>query len=245
MEKPQGTSFIPQSPVRASKKTPGVRRVYLFTYITLIFFFGTLLAIAGVFFWDLSIDQQLSKVKADLALERESFNQADLEQVRELEKRMNTAYGILNRHVSVHSIIDALEKTTLAPVQLLTLDYIKDTNNTLELSVTASAPDFNTSIFQREVVSGSNILAGAEFSEIAFTNAESAGAQVTSDSVEEVTFTITKQLSTSDIPYLAPSLAPVAELVSEPISASTTVELDTAETLVTTPAAGVTNGNNQ
>jgi len=40
-------------------------------------------------------------------------------------------------------------------------------------------------------------------------------------------------------------LAPVAELVSEPISASTTVELDTAETLVTTPAAGVTNGNNQ
>ena len=47
MEKPQGTSFIPKSPVKGTVKPRGVRKVYILTYVTYVLFFGTLISYKG------------------------------------------------------------------------------------------------------------------------------------------------------------------------------------------------------
>lgn len=201
MEKSQGTSFIPKSPVRAPQKVRGKKRVFIFTYITFVFFFGTLLATAGIFIWSVTIDNQLDVQKNNLAIERESFDNAQLEKVRELEARMNIAFGLLDAHVSVHSIFEALEEATLRSIQITGFEYIKDINNTLILTMEVNASNFNSSLYQREVFSKDSILAGATISEVIFTDSVSSG-NILLSSQEAVTYQITKELSTSEIPYV-------------------------------------------
>lgn len=230
MENSQQHSFIPKSPVRTTKKPRGVRRVYVLTYVALIFFFGTLLATAGIFIWGMTIDQQLAVQKENLAVERGSFNQADLEYVRDLEVRMNTAFDILNRQVSVYSVLDALEKTTLSSVQLLAFELAKQDNQALQLSLSITSPDFNASLFQREVVTGNSILSGAEFSEVSFSDSESA----TGAAVREVKLTMTKALSALDIPYMAPTVPSAVEIDVTEQSPDDSLPLDTSEPAVTT-----------
>jgi len=204
MENSQGTSFIPKSPVKGTVKPRGVRRVYILTYVTYVLFFGTLLATAGVFMYGLTIDAQLVSEKERLSVERDSFNQADLEKVRELESRMDTAFSILDRHVSLHSVFKALEVVTLRPVQLYGFEYTKDLNNSLNLTLLARTKNFNNALFQREILSGNAILNGATISDIKYTGSEPEDGLPAAS--EEVQFTITKKLSVGDIPYTGSSV---------------------------------------
>ena len=123
MENPKGTSFIPKNPTRATVRPRGVRRVFILTYVAAIFFFGTIVAVIGVFVWNITIETKLEEQKSILSDERDSFDQAGLESIRDLSTRLDTAKGLLEKQVSILSIFDALEKTTLDPVQLLEFTY--------------------------------------------------------------------------------------------------------------------------
>jgi len=203
MEHSQGHSFIPKSPVRGEVKPRGVRKVYVLTYLTFVFFFGTLLVTAGTFFFDLTVNKQLDTEKGRLAQERNSFNQANLERVRELEVRMNTSFNILDRQVSVHSVLEALNQTTLQSVELDTFEFVKDVDGALRLSVLVRTSDYNAALFQREVFKGNSILSGATIEKVEFTEEE-----VVDDEVvvvnSDVTYLITKKFTSADIPVIPP-----------------------------------------
>jgi hypothetical protein len=203
MENSQRNSFIPRSPIKGTVKPRGVRRVYILTYVSYILFFGTLLATSGVFVYSITLDNQLSSEKARLSAERELFNQADLERVKELESRLKTSQNILDRHVSVHSILNALETTTLRPVQIDGFEYVKDSNNSLDLTLTARTQNFNDALFQREIFFSNGILNGAQVSEIKFEESDVSDASATT--YEEVQFTLTKKLTVNEIPYTVDS----------------------------------------
>ena len=221
----QGTSFIPKSPVRGAVKPAGVRKVYIFTYVSSVFFFGTLLATAGTFFYNISIDSQLSSQKARLSEERSSFNQSDLERVRELETRMKTAFNILDGKVSLHSLLIALEDTTLRSVQIVGLEYKKDVNNSLNLALLITTTNFNASLFQREIFSGNTVLKGSSVSEIIFTDGAAEGdSEVLAES--EVTFTVSKELTKADIPYEVTTFSAPATFVEEVDETETVTEAD-------------------
>lgn len=227
MEKFQGSSFIPKGPVRGTVKPRGVRRVYILTYVTYVLFFGTLLATAGVFMYGLSIDTQLVAEKDRLLQERESFNQADLERIRELELRMDTAFAILDRHVSLRSVLEALEATTLRPVQIYGFEYIKDIDNSLILTMTARTENFNNALFQREIFASNDVLNGATISELSFTEAELGDGS--SIKTQEVEFTIIKELSVDEIPY---TIDPFASDDSLTTTGSFTEEVEEASSVL-------------
>ena len=205
MEKSQASSFIPKGPVRGTVKPKSVRKVYILTYVSYVLFFGTVLAAMVVFGYGLRIDSQLAAEKSSLFAERESFNQSDLERLRELEFKMNTALSLLDRHVSLHSVLVAMEATTVGPVQIYGLEYIKDINNSLNLILKAKTENFNNALFQREIFASDSVLAGASVSEIEFTQSRS-DAELFSGS-QEVNFTLSKILSASEIPYTGNSFS--------------------------------------
>lgn len=199
MEKYQRTSFIPESPVRGSNKPKGVRNVYILTYVAYVLFFGTILAAAGVFGYGFSVNAQLSSDKNSLLAERDSFNQADMERIRELDLRMQSAFDILNRQVSLTSLLHMLEEKTVRPVQIYGLEYTKGVDNSLNLALQVRSGNFNNALFQREEFFNDPVLAGATISEVEFIQSE---LESKSDlAVQGVSFLITKTLSTSDIPY--------------------------------------------
>jgi len=201
MEKPQGTSFIPKSPVKGTVKPRGVRKVYILTYVTYVLFFGTLISAAGLFVYGLTIEQQLVSEKNRLADERKSFKEADLERVRDLEVRMNTAFSVLDRQVSVHSIFEALERSTVKPIQIEGLEYVKDIDNSLNVTLRAVTEIFNSALFQREIFASDSVLAGASFSEVSFSSTESE-TDLPLESSEELRFTLDKKFNAADIPYV-------------------------------------------
>ncbi|MFT5849686.1 MAG: hypothetical protein ACI9H6_000500 [Patiriisocius sp.] len=208
MENPHGASFIPKSPVRGAVKPRGVRRVYILTYVAFICFIGALLAAAAIFFYDLSINGQIEAQKEQLVQEQISFSQSDLEHVRDLEHRMNEAYAILDKHVSVHAVLTALEDVTLQTVQLIEFEYTKEPGGALILAVSSKMPDFNTALFQREVLSGNAVLAGSEIAEITYgdVTVESEDPLLPTFEETELIFILKKELIRSDIRYTPPVL---------------------------------------
>ncbi len=225
MDNSNRTSFIPKSPVRGVVKPRGTRKVFIFSYISFVLFFGTLLVSAGTFFYNHYLDSQLSEQKNNLSEERIAFNQANLERILDLDVRMSVAFDILDRQVSVYRLLTALEDTTLSSVQIQSFEYKQAVDNELSLSMSVRAHDFNVALFQREIFSGNNILQGIVISDIQFTNSVDSGSGAVS-SGNEVTFMITKDLSPKTIHH------PV--LVKEPVTEKAIETEEVTETEVLT-----------
>lgn len=236
MENSQSNSFIPKTPVRGTvNKRRGVRKVYVLSYLTFVLFFGTLIATAGTFFYNLTVAADLVAQKDLLSEQRSTFSQSDLERVRDLDARMNMAQNILSRHVSVHSVFSALESTTLRPVELTNFSYIKEEDG-LKLSLGANMPDFNTALFQREKLRENSILKGAIISGITY---ETEVGEQEGTIKPNVTFTVEKILSPDEIPYVAAasftnSTAPEISGSQEPVTESESSVTATQSSVVDT-----------
>lgn len=199
MVNPQGTSFIPQRPVRGKADTRRTRKIYVLAYIAYVMFFGSLIAAGFVVFFQLSLDVQLEEARTQLAQERQQFNQGDIERVRDLDKRISIAQERLNNHVSVLSIFEALERNSVQSLQYVAFSYQRLNDAFPEVSFTGTSDRFNNVLFQRDIFASNPILAGSAFKEVILTSAVEG--ESSQEPVETVTFTLTKDVDTSLIGY--------------------------------------------
>ncbi len=197
MDSSQASSFIPKTPVRGAVNKRRVRKVYVITYLIYVFFLGTLLAAGATWFLKYSVEQSLTEVQSSLAEERNRFNQSDLSLVQELDQRMTEASQLLNSQVSVASVFEAIEDVTLASVNMTGFLYEKTINSSLVMTLNARAADFNTTQFQRQVLSANPVLAGSDIVSVEY------GAQTDTVSAavsDFVTFTISKTINPATVP---------------------------------------------
>ncbi len=200
MENQQGTSFIPKSPTRASVKPKGVRQVFILTYVTSIFFFGTIIAAIVIFVWGATLTTQLEATKASLAEKKTAFNQQGLEQVREINTRLQTATSLFERQVSLLNIFTALEKVIYLPIQVTAFEYQQDNPGVRNLTLIIRARTFNDAVAQRDALLENPIFTGALVSTPTLSD------PIPPDdapylSVKEITYTLEKELSQKDISY--------------------------------------------
>jgi hypothetical protein len=168
MDSSQGSSFIPKTPMSGSLSKRRVRKIYIFTYLIYTFFIGSLLAAGGVWFYKVTVQKELAAVQVALNEERERFNQADLEKVTELDARLIEAKNVFDAQVSVLQILKAVERITLASVDMHGFTFEKDVSAKLVLELSAEAGDFNTTLFQRQVLAGDAVLGGAEVTSVTY-----------------------------------------------------------------------------
>lgn len=145
-------SFIPKrGPV--NKRRPGStsRPVYVFTIISYVLMFATLIATAGVYFYGRLIDKQLANEVAALNIEISSFSESDMQQVLEFDARLKQAKERLDNSVSVASVFDALEKATINSVQVVLLDLTREKDEQFILNATVETDSFDSTIFQRGI----------------------------------------------------------------------------------------------
>lgn len=215
---PSSPSFIPKQPaVGKVKKRRVTRKIYVLTYVSFVFFFGTLIAAGGTFFYELSVKSQLEVQKQKLIEERKLFNQADFERVKEFDTKLISAKKVLDEHVSVLSILEALESSTVSTVQLMALEIDRTSNNSIALSLEAMSENFNSVIFQRKIFNSNPVLHGSELNGFSIMSAPK-------DEVELglpeqfVTFSLAKDFSPSDIRYEPRSLDELLGNLNEEIS---------------------------
>ena len=163
MPGPQGSSFIPKQPARGRVQRRGVRKIYVFTYISFVLFFGTLIAAGGTFFYKVSVDSQLQSEKEKLVVQREAFSQADIERVKELDMQLTAAQDLLDNHISIVTLFEALEAATVSNIELSGFSFLRTDSEGIEVNLSATAKDFNSVLFQRSIVDANPVLAGAKF----------------------------------------------------------------------------------
>jgi hypothetical protein len=218
------SSFIPKSPSRTTVKPRGVRKIYVFTYLSLVLFFGTLIASAGTFFFDITTTAQLADQKAALASARNQFSDTDLNRLRVLESRIENAKLLLGTHVSVADILEALETSTISTVQLTGLEYSRTDFGGITLALSARTASLNDARFQRDIYASNEVLRDAGIVDPKYSSrAEELGGSFSSTD-STITFTLESEFAVSDIPFTAPETAAESE------SATSTGESTSPET---------------
>ncbi len=233
MVSPQGpSSFIPKSPTKSAVRPRGVRKIYVFTYLSLVLFFGTLIASAGTFFFEFSLKNQLDTQKQELANEQNAFNARDLERLRELENRIENAKRLMDTHVSVADIFNALETSTVATVQLTGVNYERSQFGDINLTVSALTESLNDARFQRDIFASNEVLRQAGIFEPQFTTrTEQIQGGSTALTDRAVIFTLSGEYEVADIPYKSSELEAVPEASLELDLSSSTESADTDGTV--------------
>jgi hypothetical protein len=202
--------------MKSAARPRTVRKIYVFTYLSLVLFFGTLIASAGTFFFDLTVKGQLAAQKEELANEQNAFNARDLERLRELESRIENAKRLLGTHVSVADIFTALEQATVATVQLTGAQYERNAFGGITFAVGALTDSLNDARFQRDIFASNGVLRDAGIVGPQYTTrAEQlgGGTPTTAGAGQAVIFTLAGDFEVNDIPYRSAEPAAVEEVV--------------------------------
>lgn len=197
-----GSSFIPQRPTRGKVAPKSFRKVYILSYVSYLIFFTVLLAVGGIFFYKLTLQTKLGELQKELVARQQSFNQADLDRLKNLDQRIDTASSLVNNHASVVSILDALQKTVTDPVQLVSLNYDRTQNDGMpRLEVVALADEFDEVIFQEQILRNNAITDGFDAAEVVLTTQPIDPERLELGVQEVVSVTFEAELSVSEVNF--------------------------------------------
>ncbi|MCK4386977.1 MAG: hypothetical protein KAV41_02765 [Candidatus Pacebacteria bacterium] len=110
------TSFIPKK--NYSRKKPGGKSYTSLAMIISVAIFGAaIFAAAGVFFYNQFLTDEIKKKVVILEKEKGSLDLETIQELTKLDKRIESAKKILDRHVSLIPLFELLEKNTLRNVR--------------------------------------------------------------------------------------------------------------------------------
>lgn len=121
MDPRQQATFIPKRPVTSissERATMG-----FFSLVTLIIFICMGLAAGGMYFWRITLQKQLGLSSGDLVEQEKAFDKAFIAAAVRLNNRIEISKGLLNKHLAVTSLLDAIGKNTLQSVQFSDLAF--------------------------------------------------------------------------------------------------------------------------
>ncbi len=143
------TSFIPkQSAGPAAGGSRQHRSFNVLTFISTTIFLATLALSVGVFFYKKYNADDLAAKKIALTEKRSKFPQTNIEEIRNLDYKFQTANLLLNQHLSLTRLFDALEVRTQGKVELTSFSFKREESGTAKVALAGSGPTFNTIVLQ-------------------------------------------------------------------------------------------------
>ncbi len=125
------------------RATP-VRSISIFTVISFILLLAVLLGTGGLFLYRESIKKSILEKENSLNLAKNSFEPSKLTELQLLDKRLKASTEILDKHVAVTPVFQALSEITMKTVRYTKFDYTlgtdkdaKNTSVTIKMSGTA------------------------------------------------------------------------------------------------------------
>lgn len=143
-------SFIPKRGPASRPRRVRSQQLYVFTLVSYVLFFASLVASIGVFFFDRYIDQQLENEVSALNSEIDRFREADLDTVRAFNARLENMKDRVNATVSLPTILTIIENTTAQSAQVERLSIERQNDEQLAVTAVMQTDTFDSSLFQRE-----------------------------------------------------------------------------------------------
>jgi hypothetical protein len=235
---PQNTSFIPKRPTQGKINNRGVRKIYILSYISYVLFFGALISAVAVFLYTYTLHAKINAERTKLTQEQSQFGQSDIESILRLEQLINTAEQKMDVHISLPRIFGAIESSALDTLVLDAFEYKRSDDAAPVLTLGGESSNFNSILFQREVLALNPILAKSSFSKIEIAEAATDANNKSESSVKSpvIKFEISSDIDPSLVNYTPGFTASTSEdVVSsdvEPSSQTTKVDADTVGGIV-------------
>lgn len=208
MDSSPNGSFIPKRSVNKPAAKIG-RKIYIFSYVAYVVFFGTMLSVVGVFVIDRQVDQRLQEYVIEVDGAQSLFDRNQIDSLVSLDRKLNLASRLLDNHVAVSIIFEALEEAVLRDVKFNSFTYTRDYANSSSVSIEAQAEDFDKVIVQRDDLLENPVFSNVNFMEVTYGNDtqidEETSTSLLSGGEELIQFNILNNFAISDIAYQPPA----------------------------------------
>jgi hypothetical protein len=148
--------MMPSAPSSGRARSGGLG--FLTVLGTLVFVI-TALAAGGVFLWKTTLVKQIETSKQNLVKSQERFDPATLEELKDLDTRIEAGKVLLNSHVSISTFFQKLSEMTLRTVRFRNLGY-SYSGNVMSLTMKGEADSFNSIALQSDVFGRSQYFKG-------------------------------------------------------------------------------------
>lgn len=159
------TSFIPKKTVIESPKRikSGGGVVNLIAFIV---FLASLIAAGGAYFYRESVKTDIEEFKRSLAVAKNQFEPSLITELQILDKRLNAATTILEKHIAVSPIFVLLEEVTLPTVRYSDFSYEVDTTtNLVNVTMKGEAKGYNFIALQADLFDDNKFIKNPIFSD--------------------------------------------------------------------------------
>jgi len=159
------TSFIPRGQMttsfEANKKSS---KVSLFLLVSIIIFIVSIVLAGGVY---LLSEYKAKSIKDKIdSLERAkgSFEPALIEQLSNLDVRINSAQKVLDNHISISSFFKLLEQITLKTVRFNEFEFTQRGDGSFFVTMRGEADSYSSVALQSDMFAGSKYIQEPIFS---------------------------------------------------------------------------------
>ena len=213
MAEAPSTSFIPKNTNRVRKPRVG-KRIYIFSYISYVLFFGTLLTLAGTYLFSITVNGALEEQRQLLADERATFSEGEIAQVRDLEKRLLVANRLVGESSAPSLLFGSFESVIADTVQLMNFKYERLPGNSFILTFIGAMNEFDSAMFQRDLFRAAPALADAKVSTFTYGNVSESDDSSLPQTDQRLVVTFENTASTALIPY-EPAAVSVFDIEAE------------------------------
>jgi len=218
-----GSSFIPQRPTRGKVAAKSFRKIYVLSYVSYLVFFTTMLAVGGVFVYQLMLKSELDGLKEQLVSQKNLFSQTDLDRVRNLDYRIDAASQLVSNHASLLTVFRALDNTIADPIQLLNFSYDrKENHNSPRVTLAAMASEFDEVIFQEQILASNPMTRGFKVANVNLSTVPVDQERLELGVRQVVNINLTAELSVPDINFTG-FTAVSSALPSAPVTTSESI----------------------
>lgn len=171
MDPQMPTSFIPKRPVTTEvtvSRSRG-RAVGLLSLLTGVIVIATIVSFVGVYLLEKQLQTQKQKLEQSISDARSGIGTDFLTDMKRLNARITGVKTLLQNHIVVSPIFEALEETTLRSVQYKNFSYELKTDPTtkaqvVEVELEGSAKNYATIALQSDAFAQSTLIKNPVFS---------------------------------------------------------------------------------
>lgn len=165
MDKEFQTSFIPKKIIepKNAKIRSGSGVLNIFSFIV---FISSVISLGGAYLYKNSILNNIEEYKDSLRIARNQFEPSLITQLQILDKRLNAANTILDKHVAVSPIFRMLQDITLPSVRYSDFSYeLNETSNSVNVKMKGEAKSYNFIALQADLFNKNKFIKNPIFSD--------------------------------------------------------------------------------
>ncbi len=171
MEQNFQTSFIPKKPM-LEERAVSARPVGLLLILSIFILFTMLIGSGGLYFYRGVMQKDIVQMKDDLSKARNRFEPSKITQLQVLDKRLQASTEILDKHVAISPIFQALQDATMKTVRFTNFNYSfgEEKNSKILVKMSGVAIGYKSIALQSDLFAQNEYFIDPVFSNLSLDN---------------------------------------------------------------------------